>query len=226
MTKIKSLQRIKTGIQYHPYFFIIFPSIAMFYYFLHLITQWSWSSCLLISWNIAIYSYLFLTIKKLWRTDHAHILQRALQQDASKWIILLFVVMTLIMCFIAIIIEINHLPTDATIRIGHLILSILTIISAWFFMHTIFAIHYAHDFYLALEKHKNGGLDFPKTPQPTYPDFLYFSYVIGTSAQTADVAITNQSMRILNTLHLILAYGFNTTILAISINVAASFILA
>ncbi|MNE11145.1 hypothetical protein D3C80_1038900 [compost metagenome] len=224
--KIHSLHRIKIGVQYHPYFFIIFPSIAVLYYFLQWLTPWSWSSCLLISWNISIYNYLCLTIKKLWRTDYAHILQRALQQDASKWIILLLVIMTLIMCFIAIIIEINHLPTDPAIRIGHLILSILTIISAWFFMHTIFAIHYAHDFYLALEKHQDGGLDFPKSPQPTYPDFLYFSYVIGTSAQTADVSVTSQSMRVLNTLHLILAYGFNTTILAISINVAASFIMA
>ena len=91
-------------------------------------------------------------------------------------------------------------------------------------MHTIFAIHYAHDFYLAVAKHQDGGLDFPKTVEPTYPEFIYFSYVCGTSAQTADVNITSRSMRILNTLHIRLAYGFNTTILAICINVAASFI--
>lgn len=59
----------------------------------------------------------------------------------------------------------------------------------------------------------------PKTTYPTYPDFLYFSYVIGTSAQTADVSITSRPMRILNILHILLAYGFNTTILAICINV-------
>lgn len=162
--------------------------------------------------------------KKLWHIDHHHILQRAIKQDASKWVILVLVIITLVMCFIAIIIEIHHLPKDAAIRTGHLGLSILTIISAWFLMHTIFAIHYAHDFYLALEKHKHGGLAFPSTPNPTYPDFLYFSYIIGTSAQTADVSITRQPMRVLNTLHLLLAYGFNTTILAIAINVTATFI--
>ena len=91
-------------------------------------------------------------------------------------------------------------------------------------MHTVFAIHYAHDYYLALADQQDAGLDFPKTAQLTYPDFLYFSYVIGTSAQTADVSITSRSMRILNILHIILAYGFNTSILAISINVAAGFI--
>ncbi|MCO8078722.1 DUF1345 domain-containing protein [Acinetobacter lwoffii] len=218
------LQSIKTALQSRLYFFIIFPAIIGFYLVLQTVTPLSWSSWLLISWNIAIYAYLLLTIKKLWRIDHAHILQRAMQQDASKWIILFLVIITLIMCFIAIIIEINHLPQDTTIRTGHLILSVLTIISAWFLMHTIFAIHYTHDFYLALDKQQHGGLDFPNTARPTYPDFLYFSYIIGTSAQTADVSITCQSMRVLNTLHLLLAYGFNTTILAISINVTANFI--
>ncbi|TCB51902.1 DUF1345 domain-containing protein [Acinetobacter sp. ANC 4779] len=222
--QIHPLHRIKTGVRSHPYFFFTFTAIAVFYYFLHWLTQWGWSTCLLISWNISIYSYLLLTLKKLWGTEHENILQRAQQQDTSKWLILLLVILTLIMCFIAIVIEINHLPPDAYIRIGHLILSVLTLVSAWFFMHTIFAIHYTHDFYLALEKHKDGGLDFPKTSHPTYPDFIYFSYVIGTSAQTADVSITSRSMRVLNTLHLLLAYGFNTTILAISINVAANFI--
>ena len=115
--------------------------------------------------------YLLLTLRKLWRTR----LQRAQQQDASKWLILFLVILTLIICFIAIVIEINHLPKDSAIPIGQLSLSILTLIAAWFFMHTIFAIHYAHDFYLALEKDNDGGLDFPKTSHPTYPDFIYFN---------------------------------------------------
>lgn len=221
---MRFLQSIRTAFQSRLYFFIIFPSLLIWYFIFYSATPLSWSTCILMSWNITIYAYLLFTIKKLWHIDHHHILQRAIQQDASKWVILVLVIITLVMCFIAIIIEINHLPKDAAIRTGHLGLSILTIISAWFLMHTIFAIHYAHDFYLALEKHKYGGLAFPSTPNPTYPDFLYFSYIIGTSAQTADVSITRQPMRILNTLHLLLAYGFNTTILAIAINVTATFI--
>ncbi|MCU4322408.1 MULTISPECIES: DUF1345 domain-containing protein [Acinetobacter] len=221
---MRFLQSIRTALQSRLYFFIIFPSLLIWYFIFYSATPLSWSTCILMSWNITIYAYLLFTIKKLWHIDHHHILQRAIQQDASKWVILVLVIITLVMCFIAIIIEINHLPKDAAIRTGHLGLSILTIISAWFLMHTIFAIHYAHDFYLALEKHKHGGLAFPSTPNPTYPDFLYFSYIIGTSAQTADVSITRQPMRVLNTLHLLLAYGFNTTILAIAINVTATFI--
>ncbi|OTG84308.1 hypothetical protein B9T33_00450 [Acinetobacter sp. ANC 5054] len=221
---VRPLFRLKTGLQTRPYFFISFVVTILLYLLLQTLTSWSWSTNLLLSWNIAISGYLFSTMTKLWQADHQHILQRAQQQDASKWLILFLVLMTLVMCFIAIVIEVNHLPKDPFIRISHLALSMLTIVSAWFFMHTIFAIHYAHDFYLAIERSLEGGLDFPKTKHPTYPDFIYFSYVIGTSAQTADVSITTRAMRELNTLHILLAYGFNTSILAIIINVVASFL--
>ena len=219
---IQIIHRIKSSIQFRHYFFITFLLSAILYAVLSVLTHWTWSTRLLLGWNISIFTYLVLTIRVLWTANHRHILKRAQQQDASKWIILLLVVMSLIMCFIAIIVELSHLPNIALIKYGHLALSILTIIFAWLFMHTIFAIHYAHDYYLALANHQDGGLDFPKTTEPTYSEFLYFSYVIGTSAQTADVSITSRSMRNLNILHILLAYGFNTTILAICINVAAN----
>ena len=222
--KIQFFSNFKVALQYRPYFFISFVLTLFLFLILQFLSPWTWSTCLLISWNLAVTSYLILSMKTIWHADHFHILQRAQQQDASKWLIIFLVVLSLLMCFIAIVIELVHLPDIAIIKIGHLVLAISTIICAWLFMHTIFAIHYAHDFYLAVAKHQDGGLDFPKTAEPTYPDFIYFSYVCGTSAQTADVNITSRSMRILNTLHILLAYGFNTTILAICINVAASFI--
>jgi len=64
----------------------------------------------------------------------------------------------------------------------------------------------------------------PKTDQPDYLDFVYFSYIIGTSAQTADVSITSSQLRHLNIFHCVLAFIFNTVILAVAINVAASLI--
>ncbi|OTG80645.1 DUF1345 domain-containing protein [Acinetobacter sp. ANC 4648] len=223
---VQTFHRIRTGIQSRPFFFITFLLTALLYIIINIFTNWHWSSILLLSWNIAVFCYLMMTIRILWTTHHQHILKRAQQQDASKWIILLLVILTLVMCFIAILVELAHLPSNPSIRFAHLSLSILTIILAWFFMHTVFAIHYAHDFYLAVANHQDGGLDFPKTPKPTYPEFIYFSYICGTSAQTADVSVTTRSMRILNTVHILLAYGFNTTILAICINVAATFIMS
>ena len=218
------LHKFRSGITSRPYFFLSFFLTAILYILLRGYTEWDWSTGLLLSWNISIVCYLFLSLKTLWRTNHLDILKRAQQQDASKWVILCLVFLTLVMCVIAIVIELSHISYAPLIKTVHLVLAIMTIISAWFFMHTIFAIHYAHDYYLARSRQQECGLDFPKTTEPQYSDFIYFSYVIGTSAQTADVSITSRSMRVLNTLHILLAYGFNTTILAICINVAASFI--
>ncbi|CAM4224988.1 DUF1345 domain-containing protein [Acinetobacter pragensis] len=222
--RIQPFSSIKAGMQYRPYFFVSFLMTLLLYSALQFFTAWAWSTCLLISWNLAVSAYLIFTMTRLWHTDHSRILQRAQQQDASKWLILVLVFLTLVMCFIAIVVEVNHMPPDSAIRLAHLALSVITILCAWLFMHTVFALHYAHDFYLALAESQDGGLEFPKTPLPAYPDFLYFSYVIGTSAQTADVAITSRPMRVLNMLHILLAYAFNTTILAVCINVAAGFI--
>ena len=83
---------------------------------------------------------------------------------------------------------------------------------------------YAHDFYAAVVRFGSGGLQFPEETAPDYSDFLYFAVVIGTSGQTADVSFTSRSMRRIGTLHCALAYLFNTTVLALLINIGASLI--
>ena len=58
--------------------------------------------------------------------------------------------------------------------------------------------------------------------RPDYADFLYFSFTIAVASQTADVSITNRPMRRLVLLQSVLSFAFNTTILAFTINIAAS----
>ena len=115
--------RMRSGIQSRPYFFISFVITIVLYAIFQTFSSWAWSSCLLLSWNIAISCYLLLTMLNLWHSDHAHILQRAQQQDASKWLILFLVFLTLVMCFIAIIIEVNLFAQSEFVRMGHFILS-------------------------------------------------------------------------------------------------------
>ncbi len=180
---------------------------------------------LLASWNGSISLYLLHVWKLMRSADHSQMQQQAKKQDESKWVIMLIVLLAITMSLVAILVQLSQLPSGHYEKLGHVALALLTIISAWLFMHTVFALHYAHDFYMALSRNEeNGGLDFPGTEHPTYPDFLYFSYIIGTSAQTADVSITNKHMRLLNLFHAVLSFGFNTTILAICINVAAGFL--
>jgi len=98
-------------------------------------------------------------------------------------------------------------------------LAAVTVLLSWIFVHTVFAFTYAHDFY------KGGhGLVFPKTPEPDYWDFAYFAFVIGATAQVSDVSITSPSIRRLALAHGVIAFFFNTAILAFGVNLAASLV--
>ena len=90
-------------------------------------------------------------------------------------------------------------------------------------MQTMFALHYAHEYYSPKYKEDTRALDFPdKETKPDYWDFAYFSFIIGTAAQTADVNIVSRLIRRVAMLHCIVIFFFNTTILALTINIAAS----
>lgn len=218
-------QHLGRSVQNRPHFFIALIFGVIVASLLAWLTSWKWSTILLASWNGSISLYLLHVWKLMRSADHSQMQQQAKKQDESKWVIMLIVLLAITMSLVAILVQLSQLPSGHYEKLGHVALALLTIISAWLFMHTVFALHYAHDFYMALSRNEeNGGLDFPGTEHPTYPDFLYFSYIIGTSAQTADVSITNKHMRLLNLFHAVLSFGFNTTILAICINVAAGFL--
>ncbi|MDV7496478.1 DUF1345 domain-containing protein [Acinetobacter baumannii] len=218
-------QHLGRSVQNRPHFFIALIFGVIVASLLAWLTSWKWSTILLASWNGSISLYLLHVWKLMRSADHSQMQQQAKKQDESKWVIMLIVLLAITMSLVAILVQLSQLPSGHYEKLGHVALALLTIISAWLFMHTVFALHYAHDFYMALSRNEeNGGLDFPGTEHPTYPDFLYFSYIIGTSAQTADVSITNRHMRLLNLFHAVLSFGFNTTILAICINVAAGFL--
>ena len=105
-------------------------------------------------------------------------------------------------------------------RPAHIVLATLTILLSWAFIHAIFALHYAHEFY---DETDGGGLAFPGgDPAPDYWDFVYFSFVIGMTSQVSDVAVTSRPLRRLVGLHGVVSFIFNVTLLALMVNIAAS----
>jgi uncharacterized membrane protein len=99
----------------------------------------------------------------------------------------------------------------------------LTIFSSWSFVHTSFAPHYAHEYYGEGANQRRGGLNFPgEEGEPDYWDFLYFAANLGATGQTSDVTITSRGIRRVALAHTILAFLFNTTILALAVNIGAS----
>lgn len=95
-----------------------------------------------------------------------------------------------------------------------------TLLIAWMFSNLIYAMHYAHNFYLPdTAGQDRGGLDFPATHEPTYWDFLYFGFTLGMTFQTSDIAITQTGMRRTALFQCLAAFLFNLGILAFTINV-------
>ena len=93
-------------------------------------------------------------------------------------------------------------------------------------MQMTFTLHYAHEFYRPSVRGRDeiGGLVFPGESKPDYWDFLYFATSIGATSQTSDVGIRSRAIRRLVTVHAIVSFFFNSAVLALTINLAASII--
>ncbi len=173
---------------------------------------------LLIGWDIFIAVYLTLVYTMVLRSGLAHIRRNAVLQDDGRFLILLVTALGAFASIAAIIFEL-----DATHRSSlELALSTATIALSWAAVHTTFALHYAHEFYRGA---KPGGLQFPSGDQheeADYWDFVYFSFVIGMTAQVSDVGITDRTIRRTATAHGIISFVFNTALVALMVNIAAS----
>lgn len=91
----------------------------------------------------------------------------------------------------------------------------------WGTVHSSAALHYARLYYAREEDGgSRKGLEFPCDHEPDAIDFLYFSFVLGMTAQTSDVQITGRRMRRSVLVHSIVAFFYNTVILALTVNAA------
>jgi uncharacterized membrane protein len=176
----------------------------------------------LVAWNMAALLYLALSAEMMRCSTRAHMLRRALHQEDGRVLVLVlvvaaaFTVLYAIGSQLAVVKDLHGLP-----RTQHVGLAALTVVTSWLFTQTMFALQYAHDFYLARERGQPDPLSFPGTADPSYPDFMYFACVIGTSGQTADVSFNGTALRGMGGVHCVLSFFFNTTVLALTINIAA-----
>ncbi len=181
------------------------------------ITRW------LLAWNVAAWLYIALAAVMMTRSSKGHMRHRAQLQDDGKYTILAMVVASAIASLVAIGCELSVVKDmHGWRKEAHIALAGLTVIASWGFIQVMFTLHYAHDYYMAACHGRKPGLAFPDDEDPDYGDFFYFAAVIGTSGQTADVSFVTKPMRRIGSLHCILAYLFNTTVLALLINIGAS----
>jgi uncharacterized membrane protein len=172
----------------------------------------------LIGWDICVAVYLVLVYIMMFRCGLAHIRRNAILQDEGRFLILLVAALGAFASIAAILFELGTSHHSAP----ELALATVTIALSWAAVHTIFALHYAHEFYRGP---KPKGLQFPSGEtheNADYWDFVYFSFVIGMTAQVSDVGITDKIIRRTATVHGIISFVYNTALVALMVNIAAS----
>ena len=179
------------------------------------------STRLLGAYDVAVGLHIILVWSMMALSSHADLQRRADEEDVGAVFVLALTIAAATASFVAIGAELHGVKNveegKATTR---LLLAGGTILLSWLFVHTMFALHYAHDYYAGEDDRR--GLKFPGDQKPDYWDFLYFSFNLGAAAQTSDVKIEAPRTRRFVLAHTILSFLFNTTILALAINVGAS----
>ncbi|HEX7761292.1 MAG TPA: DUF1345 domain-containing protein [Caulobacteraceae bacterium] len=179
----------------------------------------------LISWNLGALTFIVLALSSMVDADHERMKKRALEHDEGKHFILVLTLVAAVASVAAIAAELGTAKGQTGGREGlQVALGAGTIALSWTFVQIVFALHYAHDYYMEHEEchgeHRE-GLDFPGDEPPDYWDFVHFAVIIGATAQTADVTIVSKALRRVATVHSMIAFAFNTAILALMINLAA-----
>jgi uncharacterized membrane protein len=178
----------------------------------------------LLAWDLTAFTYIFFALLMVARSNAQICRARAALYDQSDWVIMTVVVGSAAAGFAAIFAELAAIKSGQVPLVISLVVTGLTVMLSWTFTHLIFALHYANIYYRPHKDGVPGGLDFPGDEAPDYRDFLYYSFVIGCAAQTGDVATTSRDMRLVSLIHGVIAFTFNTAILALMINVGASLI--
>lgn len=179
-----------------------------------------WPTRLAASWGAGAAAFLALTCLQLMRARSIEaIRQRAAELDQAGGAVL---PLSLLAATASVFIIVMEAAGEGRASAASALFSIGVIALSWLFVHVIFALHYAHAFYAP----KTGGegdrqgLVFPGEDDPDYWDFLHFALIIGVASQTADIQISSRKLRRIATLHSLVAFLFNTVILALAVNMA------
>ncbi len=178
---------------------------------------------LLAGWNIGVAVYLGMAFDIMFVSSPDDIKNRASVQDEGRLALLCLTVGAAIASLGAVVVEIGKGAGGADTQAMSFLLALSTILLSWTLIQTIFALHYANECYFA-GGGADGGLDFPGEAEmhADYWDFFYFSVTIGLTFQTSDVAIKSRVIRRTVTAHALVAFIFNTAIIALSVNIAGS----
>lgn len=171
----------------------------------------------MIGFDIAAAVFLVACAPLLGDTTAARMRAAAKRNDANRAMLLAITAFTSVVVLAAVAGELGGAGRPAP---WHIALIIATLALCWLFANSVYALHYAHVWYVAGDDGKDcGGIDFPGTDEPDYWDFVYFAFTLGMTFQTSDVALKAGHVRRIATAHCLAAFVFNLGIVAFTINV-------
>ena len=160
--------------------------------------------------------------------DNSAIARHAEAQQEGEWTIFAITLMGVVVSFAALtkvlaLAKAMQPGAEQDLYVG---MVAATLLLSWLVTHMVFALRYAHEYYGRAEGalEVDAGLVFPGNQMPDYSDFVYFSLVLGMTFQVSDVQITSRKLRRLAALHGLIGFLFNTVIVALTVNIAASFL--
>ncbi len=184
-----------------------------------------WRQGAMASFDVAAAIFL-LSLWPLLQTPHAEQMRKqAERNDANRPLLL---GLTLVVMLVVLVAVGSELIEKGSPKAPAVVLIISTLVLSWLFSNMIYALHYAHLYYSQTDtdgdgkEEDSGDLDFPKTDEPSYWDFIYFSFTLGMTFQTSDVETTTTAVRIVAIFHCFAAFIFNLGVLAFTINTLGS----
>lgn len=180
-----------------------------------------------LGWTAGAALYLALAWWLAHTFDAQRTRERAQSLDQPNLVLLVVMLTTVLFSVVAIAMLLQQVKGLAGLhRTLHVALALLALAASWLMIHTVYAFHYAHHYYIMEKSRKTSepALDFPGKAPPDYSDFIYYAYVVGMTSQVSDVQILSSDLRRITLVHSVFSFAFNMLVLALSINVVAGVI--
>lgn len=198
--------------------------LTLIVYFLFPFAGVSHLARIICCWDVFSLCLLILSWITFYTTPPAKIREQARRQDDSRIVIFFLILIATGISMLAVFLLLISNKETTAYRAFHLSIAISCMLLSWALVHTIFTTRYAHLYYADHETKKGthaGGLDFPGGDKPDFVDFAYFSFTLGMTFQVSDVEIASRRLRRMALGHGLLSFGYNATIIALTVNIVA-----
>ena len=202
---------------------------------LHAATPFDWTTSGLLAWCLATLIFVLVGGWRLSGNSREQLQKIAAAIDSSALAILVIAIAVAVASLVAVVVELVRHTLRRRGAGLHAGLRARWTRRAHRRDHPLLVVLRADDLRGPLHPHllrRRRGRDGPKAAasifagetEPLFSDFVYFSVSVGATSQTSDTAVPSPRMRRIVTAHAIFAFFFNTTILALTINIAAGLV--